>query len=291
MTIRKYTNEKGESVEFGRNTPYKVISIDGESAIQNVITSRKNYAQDGESINAMTLDIRPILIQGRLTARSKSELETHRRKLIRVFSPKLKGRYVKLDSAVEYQVECVVEFAPHFASVVRNDKSVNFQISLICPNPYWQDIAESKADISTETGNIEFPLEIPAEGLELSIRTISFITNIYNQGDVDTPIRVTLKAVGAVVNPIIENLDTGEYIRVKRELAEGDTLEINTAFGNKRVEIIKPDGSRENVFHYIDYKSTFFQLVGGDNTIKYDAEVGENNLDVSIYYTPNYLGI
>ena len=158
-------------------------------------------------------------------------------------------------------------------------------------NPFWQDIAESKTDISTETGNFEFPLELVEEGIELSIRTISYITNIYNQGDVDTPIKVKLKATGTVINPIIENLDTGEFIRVKRTLAEGDTLEINTAFGNKRVEIIKPDGSRENVFHYIDYKSTFFQLVGGDNTIKYDAEVGENNLDVSIYYTPNYLGV
>ena len=102
---------------------------------------------------------------------------------------------------------------------------------------------------------------------------------------------VSLKATGTVENPIIENLDTGEYIKVKRTLSEGDTLEINTAFGNKRVEIIKPDGSRENVFNYIDYESTFFSIESGDNTIKYDADVGNNNLDVSIYYTPMYLGV
>jgi hypothetical protein len=108
---------------------------------------------------------------------------------------------------------------------------------------------------------------------------------------VETPIRVRLKATGTVENPIITNLNTGEYIRVKRDLTEGDKLEINTAFGNKRVEIIKPDGSRENAFHYIDYKSKFFSIGSGDTRIKYDADVGNNNLDVSIYYTPRYLGV
>ena len=105
-------------------------------------------------------------------------------------------------------------------------KVQDFFLNLFMSLIHWQDLSESKEDISTEIGNLEFPLEIPAEGLELSIRTISFITNIYNQGDVDTPIKVKLKATGTVINPIIENLDTGEFIRIKRTLKV--KLEINT---------------------------------------------------------------
>ena len=290
MAKLKYVNSNNESIELGNAAPFLVLTVDGLGSPQNEIYTQKSPYQDGFTVTGSSLGSRNIAIEGKIIDSNRANRHTYRNKLLSVFNPKLDGKLVINLGSTQRQIDCKVEQAPYFSSGSGQNHQ-DFLISLIAPNPYWQDISENKTDISTETGNIEFPLEIPAEGLELSIRTISFITNIYNQGDVDTPIKVTLKAVGTVINPIIENLDTGEFIRVKRELAEGDTLEINTAFGNKRVEIIKPDGSRENVFHYIDYKSTFFSLEGGDNTIKYDAEVGENNLDVSIYYTPNYLGI
>ena len=286
MAKLTYTNSRGESIAMGRKTNYFVTNIDGFSNVINIINSIKSPNQDGATEVNSTLDSRHLTIEGEFL---QAERQRGRNKLIQTFNPKLSG-YLKYENqGVIKQIACRPESVPIISTSTL--ATVPFIINLFAANPYWQDVTESKTEISTETGNFEFPLEIPPEGLELSIRTISFITNIYNQGDVDTPIKVKLKAVGTVINPIIENLDTGEFIRIKRTLAEGETLEINTAFGNKRVEVIQPNGSRENVFHYIDYKSTFFSLEGGDNTIKYDAEVGENNLDVSIYYTPNYLGV
>lgn len=290
MAKLKYINGNNKSIEFGNKAPFLITTVDGLGSPQNEIYTQKSPFQDGVSITGSSLESRNIVLEGKIINSNGINIQSYRNTLLSVFNPKLDGKLIIDLGNEQRQIECKVEQAPYFSSD-RGRHHQDFSISLISPNPYFRDIADSKADISTETGNIEFPLEIPTEGLELSIRTISFITNIYNQGDVDTPIKVRLKATGTVINPIIENLDTGEFIRVKRTLAEGDTLEINTAFGNKRVEIIKPDGSRENVFHYIDYKSTFFSLSDGDNTIKYDAEVGENNLDVSIYYTPNYLGV
>lgn len=285
MAKLKYINSNNKSIELGNAAPFLITTIDGLGSPPNEIYTQKSPFQDGVSVTGSSLESRNIVLEGKIIGGT-----VYRNTLLSVFNPKLDGKLIIDLGNEQRQIECKVEQAPYFSSD-RGRHHQDFSISLISPNPFFRDIADSKADISTEVGNIEFPLEIHVEGLELSIRTISYITNIYNQGDVDTPIKVKLKAVGTVVNPIIENLDTGEFIRVKRTLAEGESLEINTAFGNKRVEIIKPDGSRENVFHYIDYKSTFFSLSDGDNTIKYDAEVGENNLDVSIYYTPNYLGI
>ena len=286
-----YINDKGEGVELSYSFPYFFTSITGTDGLDTNIYKINSPGQDGSTITNVTLGDRALEINGGIRGYSKTEIARYREELLRVFSPKSKGKIVYEYGDVKKAIECQVEVAPRFKKLSDDYRMQEFKIDLLCPNPFWRDIATTKADISTETGNIEFPLEIPPEGLELSIRTISFITNIYNPGDVDTPIRVRLRATGTVINPIIENLDTGEFIRVKRTLSEGDTLEINTAFGNKRIEIIKPDRSRENVFHYIDYKSTFFSLSDGDNTIKYDAEVGENNLDVSIYYTPRYLGV
>lgn len=290
MAKLKYINSNNKSIELGNAAPFLITTVDGLGSPQNEIYTQKSPYQDGVTATHSSLELRNIVLEGKIIDSNRENRRIYRNTLLSVFNPKLNGKLIIDFGDTQRQIDCKVEQAPYFPSESGQNHQ-DFSISLIAPNPYFRDIADSKTDISTETRNLEFPLEIPAEGLELSIRTISFITNIYNQGDVDTPIKVKLKAVGTVINPIIKNLDTGEFIRVKRTLAEGDTLEINTDFGNKRVEIIKPDGNRENVFHYIDYKSTFFQLVDGDNTIKYDAEVGENNLDVSIYYTPNYLGI
>lgn len=287
MAKLKYVNGNNKSIELGNAAPFLVTTVDGLGSPPNEIYTQKSPFQDGVSVTGSSLESRNIVIEGKIIGANR---QIYRNTLLSVLNPKLSGKLIIDLGSTQRQIDCKVEQAPYFPGESGQNHQ-DFSISLIAPNPFWQDISESKTDISTETGNLEFPLEIPAEGLELSIRTISFITNIYNPGDVETPIKVRLKATGTVENPIIENLNTGEYIRIKRTLAEGDTLEINTAFGNKRVEIIKPDGNRENVFHYIDYKSTFFQLAGGDNTIKYDAEVGENNLDVSIYYTPQYLGV
>ena len=290
MAKLKYVNSNNKSIELGNTAPFLIITVDGLGSPQNEIYTQKSPYQDGVTVTGSSLGSRNIVLEGKIIDSNRANRQIYRNTLLSVLNPKLNGKLIVDFGNTQRQIECKVEQAPYFSSESGQNHQ-DFSISLIAANPYFQNISENKTDISTETGNLEFPLEIPVEGLELSIRTISYITNIYNQGDVDTPIKVKLKAVGTVINPIIENLDTGEFIRIKRTLAEGETLEINTAFGNKRVEIIKPDGSRENVFHYIDYKSTFFQLSGGDNTIKYDAEVGENNLDVSIYYTPNYLGI
>lgn len=284
-----YTNELGRSVEISHSSLFFLEDVEGLGAIKNTIYTQKSPNQDGVTAISDSLEPRDINIEGSINSTSKEDILRYRRTLIQVFNPKLKGklRYQLGDFVKE--VECKVEYAPIFPIV--ESKFKKFLIQLYCPNPFWKDLNETRTDVSTEVGGFEFPLVIPSEGLELSIRTISFITNLYNPGDVKAPIRVSLKATGTVINPMIENLETGEFIRIKRTLSEGDTLEINTAFGNKRVEVIKLDGTRENVFHYIDYQSKFFSIDNGDTRLKYDAEVGNNNLDVSIYYTPRYLGI
>lgn len=293
METMTFTNSKGQSVELGNNPPFILTKIEGTGAVDVNIQSQKSPYQDGSTYLDNTLEPRPISIEVMLLADTIGEMTENRHRLLRAFNPKLgPGKLVYQLGNIKREIEAISELAPVFSDA--GDFKDTMQpglIQLYCPNPFWRDLIETKEDISTEVGNFSFPWGIPPEGTELSIRTISFITNIYNPGDVETPVKIFLRARGTVENPIIENLNTGEYIKVKRTLSDGDVLEINTEFGNKRVEIIRSNGDRENVFHYIDYKSTFFSVEAGDTTIKYDAEIGENNLDVSIYYTPKYLGV
>ena len=187
MAKLKYINSNNKSIELGNAAPFLITTVDGLGSPPNEIYTQKSPFQDGVSVTGSSLESRNIVLEGKIIGGT-----VYRNTLLSVFNPKLDGKLIIDLGNEQRQIECKVEQAPYFSSD-RGRHHQDFSISLISPNPYFRDIADSKADISTETGNIEFPLEIPPEGLELSIRTISFITNIYNQGDVDTPIKVNLK--------------------------------------------------------------------------------------------------
>ena len=286
LDINLKFKSNGKSIEVGKGKPYRLLSIEGLEASDYEIFSTDNVMGDGANVNNKKIKARNLMPEIKYVGDNEN---IERQRIISFFNLHKKGELTvtinEIARVIEYEVN----------SLKFNQQNINnplkFLVNLYCPDPFFKDVTETRTDVSTEIGGFEFPLEIPTEGLELSIRTINYITNIYNGGSVETPIRVVLRAIGTVENPIIENLDTGEYIRVKRTLSKGDVLEINTEFGNKRVEIIRDDGSRENVFNYIDYKSKFFSIDSGDTRLKYGADLGDSNLDVYIYYTPRYLGV
>lgn len=288
-----FNNAKGKSIELSHDTDYVLQAVDGTGGVDVNIQSKSAYRQDGESYYGNTLEPRYIDLEIVIVAGSSSEMAKKRRLLAKILSPKLgPGTLYYEYGGIRKLIRALPERSPDFSNVEEHkDFMQTALIGFYCPNPYWIEESSTRVNISTEEPNIEFPLQIPGEGLELSIRTISFITNIYNPGDTDTPIRIILEATESVINPIVENLETGEYVRVNRRLLKGDKLEIDTSYGNKRVEIIRSNGDRENAFNYIDYKSSFFSIDPGDSRIKYDAEAGNGNLDVRIYYTPRYMGV
>lgn len=122
-------------------------------------------------------------------------------------------------------------------------------------------------------------------------RVSNLICNIYNAGDVETGMRIQLKALATVVNPSVLNIYTHDFIKIMQTLQKGDVLEITTYANNKRVVINKADGTTKNVFNWITLDSEFLQLAVGDNLFRYDAESGLDNLEMTIYYNPATMGV
>ena len=114
--------------------------------------------------------------------------------------------------------------------------------------------------------------------------------NVYNDGDVESGIRVEISAVGDVTNPQILNVTTGKYIRFTLALSLGDKLVISTGYGDKWATYTH-DGTEEDALKYLDIESTFLALDPGDNLIKYGADSGIDNLQVAIYHSNRYLGV
>ena len=93
-------------------------------------------------------------------------------------------------------------------------------------------------------------------------------------------------ARGAVKNPKITKLSTGEYLRVIVDMQKGDILIIDTNKGRKGVKL-----NGEMISRRLDKLSTYFSIDGPDNIIQYDADENYTNLDVYLYYQSKYLGV
>lgn len=136
----------------------------------------------------------------------------------------------------------------------------------------------------------EFELEIPETGMEFGMRQPSQIITVNNIGDVACGCEIVFRALGTVTNPELLNIDTGEYVRLLTTMSAGDELRVYTHFAGKRV--VSVVGSTEiNAFSLLDTGSTFFQLASGQNTLRYDASVNMELLEVSLYYRPQFLGV
>lgn len=284
----KYTNSKGESVEISHSSLFFLNKVDGLGAVKNIINVQKSPFQDGVTPTGESLDTRNITIEGSITITDKEELLKHKRKLYKVFNPKLQGNLRYELGDFKKEINCKVEFAPDFPAV--DSKFKKFLIQLFCPSPFWRDIQENKNEIAVWLGDFEFPLEVSQEGIEMGHREPSLITNIFNPGDVTCGMRIEFKALATVNTPSLFNVNTREYIKINKTMAAGERIVITTHTGQKRVEK-ELNGVLGNAFNWWDDGSTFMQLDVGDNLLRYNAEKNVDNLEVNIYYTPQYLGV
>lgn len=288
-----YTNSLGQSVSLANRPPYLLSSISGTGAPGVDIQLQKAPYQDGQTFVDALLEERVINLEVAIKETSKLALYQRRREISRIFNPKLGPGVLRYEyDGGALDISAVAESPPAFP-IGRDARGPNFQralITLMCPNPFWRDTAATKAEVAVWHGAFEFPLEIVAEGIELGFRELSLIANIYNPGDVACGMEIHFKALATVENPSLFNVNTRESLKLNRTMDAGEVLIITTYFANKRVESFK-NGVTTNVFHYIDLESTFLQLEPGDNLLRYDADDGLDNLEVDIYFNPQYAGV
>lgn len=288
-----FINSKGQSVELGNDGPYILTKIEGTGAVGVGIQSQKSPYQDGTSYLGNTLDHRAISIQIMILGQNEIDIADKRHKLLQVFNPKLnEGRLIYEFGNKKREIKAISEITPSFPDNDRDFKDTMQQglIQLYCSNPFFKDIVETKEEVAIWRGSFGFPLELQEEGIELGYREPSLIVNVFNGGDVPCGMRIQFKALATVVNPSLFNVNTREYFKINRTMEAGEAITVTTHFQNKKVQLNK-NGVVSNAFNWIDFQSTFLQLDVNDNLLRYDADEGIDNLEVSIYYSPMYLGV
>ena len=277
------TNQNGESITLGNQAPYFLETIDGVGEVPVAIESQKAPKQDGSTYIDNTLDNRAISIEGTIITKiGPAFVLEARRKMQRVLNPKLGEvtiTYHQRDQVRE--IKGLAETTPVFPSG-QGSKGLYYQkflLHLICHEPFWLDTYYESRELSYLMGGIRFKLRLPTI---FSYR--GFKRRAVNEGDVATPVEIEFK--GPATNPTVNNLTTGEFIKVNRELGEEDVLTINTSFGQKYVRI-----NGQNAFHYIDLDSVFWQLVPGENTLSYRSNNDSIKTRVTVKWKNRYVGL
>ncbi|MCR8744335.1 phage tail family protein [Romboutsia lituseburensis] len=282
-----YRNKKGQELTLCKSRPFLLESIDNYANV-NTNISFSNNVTDGVSIDTVSIKEKILPVTGAIIASSREDLDRKRAYLSALFNPKFQATLTYINNALTRKIDCIVQDITFQSPIGFMQK---FLVQFICPNPFWRDINTKKTDIALWQGDFEFELEIEDEGIEMGHRVSNLICNIANYGDVSCGMKIQFRALATVVNPSLFNVNTREFIKINRILEKGDLLEVTTDYSNKRIELVKSNSTRQNVFNWLDLDSEFLKLEVGDNLFRYDAEHGIDNLEVSIYYTPLYLGV
>jgi len=278
-----YEAISGEAITLKQLKPYFLTEVDGTGSIAQSINTFKAPNQDGAFFISGTLNMRNITLEGVILTNKEEDAFKYRQRLLHVFSPKTKGMLIYRNKRIPALVEEVM-------FTQKSSKRPSFLISLLCPSPFFEAIDELRVELAAWRAKFSFLLEIPETGMEFGVREPSQIITVDNDGDVPCGCSIKFKALASVTNPELMNVDTGEYMRILKNMEPNEQMIVDTCFAAKRVTSML-GSTKLNAFPYVDTSSTFLQLNVGRNTLRYSAQENMDMLEVTILFRAKYLGV
>lgn len=283
-------NEDGVQIEFSYedDAEFFLISCDGIYSVSNNVATSANTMTDGSTYQGSTTKQRNIVI----TAEFDSDYQSRRDFLYKSFKPKSPGTFYYTENSEQRQIDYYVE------GIEIDEKGVcrNAVISLICPDPFFKDPADTTITMAGWEPCFEFIHEFTDELEEFGVRVAELVKDIENDSAADyIGIEIIMEAIGAVRNPVLYHVQQDIHIQIGTDnypfdMEPGDVVRITTGTNEKNVYLIK-SGETTKINEYLEEESEFIQLVHGTNTLIYDAAQGVDYLNVTIKYRFRYLGV
>lgn len=283
------TEDSIDLVINGASPGIVIEKIDGIYAFTGEVKTSPYSQTNGDRYKNTRAPKRNIVVSGKIY----DDFWENRQLMYRVFRLNSLGRfcYTEPDRSNRY-----ADYYVEKVSIDQNPYRGQYQISLICPDPFFYAGESEHIDLAAWINDFIFPHNFVAEGEELGHRETSMIREIYNYNGVDgIGIKITLTSSGNVVNPYVYLYETGERITIGTEsnpytLGSTKKIVIETTTGKKNISQIQ-NNVETRINEYLDPDSSFFQLGAGINTIGYSAKSGVNFLNVHIEYKMRYLGV
>lgn len=279
----KLENESGNVVDVNDGVRYVVTAISGLNPPSASLFMSKSPNRKGSRYNGSTLDERNIVIEIKIIG----DIEVNRNALYdwvdtEQFCKVLYQNGVKNVYCEGYVQDCPIDLF--------TDNEI-VSVAIVCPNPYWKELAEISKDISALLKQFTFPFSITAAGVPLSTLREDNTTTIYNTG-AETGVVISVKGKSDIVNlTLYDAKDTTKRLTLKTTITSGSMAVIDTEASPKTIKLVKPDGSTENLMRYLGVNPTWFTLKKGINQIGYTADAGETDAEITVGYSNKYTGV
>lgn len=286
-----YISARGNRLPLATNDLFELTHVDGMTTAATSIASSTMGGADGDIVNNVQANPRPIVID--LRVKSGVNVEDAKRAILRVVKIKQLGTLEWTQNDKTVVISGIVESV----DMPRWTNAVTLQITMYCSQPFWEDVDFVVQQISeaidlhyftdSETEMLYFPTSGIPMGEYDTIRTKRF----HNSGDVAVGMEISVVAFATVTNPTIYD-ENGRFLGVgygdgaKRvQLAAGDNVVITTHKGRKDIKL-----NGKSILSKLRPQSTWLQLEAGDNLFTINSD--DDNLDnmtFSLVYKQRYI--
>lgn len=274
-------------------TPYYILGSATWGEVEGTHHSYKYVNQVGVYVTGTSLGTREVEVMGWIIADTEAQMTDRKAMLNRFVNPQ---QLIEL-SYSKYRLKFLPNSSIKYSTTIAENNEVvcKFKIQGMAADPLFKDDHEDKVSAASTKAMFHFPLIINKSTQKpptvlFGVREPSLIVNVYNSGAVGTGMRIVFKALGTLTGPSLINVYTQEYFKLNKTMYAGDTIEVTTTIGEKKV-VAYVNGIETNYFRYRDLDSTWLQLDVGDNLFRYDADAGIDNLEVYIYFSNKYLEV
>lgn len=273
-------------------SPFLLQDVDGIYEVDVNVFSSDNSLSDGATYIGSVIKPRNIVI----TLADKERHPRHRNLLYSLFKPRSNGIFIYHEDDGDYKETRSIEYVVEKVESTTMKHTRKITISLICPDPFFSDMYDTNVYMSRWRKLFEFQHSFLESKEELAVREVQKLVSFINDSSLDKlGIVITMEAEGNVVNPKIYHFESNSYIQIGTQanpftMQVKDKLIISTVTNDKNAYLIRND-VRTAINELIDEGSEYIQLIPGDNTLRYSAEEGEDNLLVEIAYKQKYIGV
>lgn len=322
------TNHRNESVRLELANPWEigiaVSSIDGLGPVKGTVNiTEYSSTIDGALYNSSRVPSRNIVMSLIFIDTLKS-IEEVRHDTYRYFPLKERIKFlVETDKRVCETYGWVESNNPSIF-----DKMEGCQVSIICPNPWFYDsLKDSSVMLKSVTDMFKFSFKnniSPINQFQFRFSNNSLVNdmlqfydsecenyinfgnieyyrekNLLYLGEITTGVTIKIEAKGYCKNPVIKNGKTNEYMLINtdvlntltgNEIVAGDEIVINTEKGSKSIKLIR-EGEEYNILNCLNPNSDWINVVQGENLFIYTAEVGQEDIEVTVMAKIAYQGV
>ena len=222
MYTAKIQNAQGEILQLNdQESKWAVLSITGLNPAPAQLNMSEIYGMDGSRLNYSKLTARNIVIMLRLCG----DVEENRLAIYRFFPQNTPIRFFYKTRSRDVYIDGYVE-------TIDGDlytQNEIFQISILCPDPFFKSVEDYTVELQNSQGGFEFPVAIDQDDpIEFGSYEAARVTTIINDSQMDMPFELFIECFDENFQPKIQNLDTGEFIGVAKLGSTGEKYYINT---------------------------------------------------------------